>query len=249
MSTPALSVSIDTPRLRAAAEVLGSPARIVAAGAGGVARLQRSHFQTRNSEGNAKGWPSSNFFTREGVRRTSVDRASITPTSAEVVVASRQMAFRARGGTVTPKRGRYLALPATAEAYRAGSPRERGAGELVFALARHPEGGMRPALVRQFTESEGAVLLAKAQRVEGAKSAKGRDRASAALDKARAKIERLGKQLEVQYWLVRKASIPADTRILPPQMILDLEAASAAEDYIRSRIAGSTTQPTQEPSA
>ena len=40
------------------------------------------------------------------------------------IIASPEFAHKVRGGTITPKRGKFLALPLRAEAYAAGSPRE-----------------------------------------------------------------------------------------------------------------------------
>jgi hypothetical protein len=105
------------------------------------ARLEyslRRHFLSRNAQGNAKGWPTKNFWTREGANKTAL--TEITDNSATVSVASPAIAHKITGGTITPKRGRALAIPATARAYAAGSPREgRWAHGELFLVK--PKGG------------------------------------------------------------------------------------------------------------
>jgi len=47
----------------------------------------------------------------------------VTPTTAVVGISSPAIAFKITGGTIRPKRGRMLAIPATATAYAKGSPK------------------------------------------------------------------------------------------------------------------------------
>jgi hypothetical protein len=102
--------------------------------AGGVARMLREHFVARGREGNKRGWPSRKFWVREGRQNTSV--TAISATGAEVTVASAAIAHKVAGGTIRAKRGRSLAIPLTAQAYAAGSPREGGIKDLFFVRSK-----------------------------------------------------------------------------------------------------------------
>lgn len=229
---------------RAMVRLLLRPRGLVSAATAGVSRVVKDHFTNRDREPNKMGWPNSGIFAREGARKTSVDPAAITDVQGEVVVASPIMAFKERGGTITPKRGRYLAIPATAEAYRGGSPRARDAAKTAFRFARiaHPDGGLRPALVRTLTDSQQSNRFA----LRAAAQAGASKEARAAARKLRATVKKESANREgtigrVEYWLVRRARIPADPRVLPPPMILELEAIEAARSYIRARLGVSPT--------
>jgi len=81
-------------------------------------------FQLRQSEGNKQGWPDRNFWygaTKQSVsQNTKLEEVSAA--GATVHIDDPRLAFRLRGGTITPKRGDYLALPLTEAAAAAGSP-------------------------------------------------------------------------------------------------------------------------------
>lgn len=77
---------------------------------------QRQHFRQRDAEGNANGWPSRHFFLRQGRDVTSV--TAVSDQGATVTVASVEMRHKLDGGDVSPKRGKYLAIPKTQEAYK-----------------------------------------------------------------------------------------------------------------------------------
>lgn len=244
-----MSVAIDLdavaplPNTRALVRLLLRPRGLVSAATVGVGRVVRQHFVTRDAEPNKMGWPNSGFFAREGARKTSVDREAITDTRGEVVVASPAMAFRIQGGTITPKRGRYLAIPATAEAYRGGSPSARDASKTAFRFARvqHPGGGLRPALVRTLTNAQQQGRFDGRKAVQAARLAGLTKQARAAERKLLAAVRKQTSNREgtvgrVEYWLVRRARIPADPRVLPPPMILELEALEAARSFIRARL-------------
>lgn len=75
---------------------------------------------------------------------------SIRTTAAAAFLSVNHVAVRQRvfGGTIRPTGGRrYLAIPAAQEAY-GKRPRGDYDGKLKFGLAAHPDGGWRPALVR-----------------------------------------------------------------------------------------------------
>ena len=107
--------------LEAAAVALGGRRTMAIAGKA-IEVVTRKHFRTRNREPNKRGWPRQNFWEKEGARHTAL--TEIAETSAKVVVASPAIAHKARGGQVKARRGEALAIPLTARAYAAGSPRE-----------------------------------------------------------------------------------------------------------------------------
>lgn len=120
--------------IRRVGEAIARPRAIVEAASQAVVVGLQKHFRARNSEGNKRGWPSKNFWVKEGFNKTGI--SSISDTEATVSVASPAIAFKQRGGTITAKRGKYLAIPLTAQAYAAGSPREANMPGLVFCGGR-----------------------------------------------------------------------------------------------------------------
>jgi len=83
-----------------------------------VAVLCRRHFLKRNSEGNRRNWPRSNFWLRfQDTIQTADDR------QATVSIPDEQGALRhkIKGGTITPKRSKFLAIPLAPEAKKAGA--------------------------------------------------------------------------------------------------------------------------------
>lgn len=130
----ATTITIDdraTPMLQRLGAQLGRPRPIIEAAAQATVVELQKHFLARNREPNKRGWPKQNFWTKEGRNKTAI--AEQGDAHAVVSVASPAIAHRLRGGTITPKRGKYLAIPLTPEAYKAGSPREGGMSGLVFA--------------------------------------------------------------------------------------------------------------------
>jgi len=97
-----------------------------------VEKELRGHFLKRNKEPNAKGWPKRGLWG-EFAERTAM--GEVTPEEVTVAINHPALALKVYGGTVKPKRGRYLALPAHAAAYAAGSPREGATPTLKFATA------------------------------------------------------------------------------------------------------------------
>lgn len=116
------------------------PRALFEAGAKAWQKEISDHLKRLQARGNAKGWPSQKFFYGKA---TSVERrvgiASITDKSCEVVIADPRFVHRIRGGTVTPKRKKFLAIPLTAEAYAAsgkGSIKESMPGLKVIKFKR-----------------------------------------------------------------------------------------------------------------
>lgn len=116
-----MQVSINNrvgPQLAAINDSLKSRSGIHKTMAQEVAVSLRKHFLNLNaSKANSKGWPRQNFWNRFGGTKT-----TSTGNDAEgtVTIADPQGALRHKinGGTVKPKRGKFLLIPLTAAAYR-----------------------------------------------------------------------------------------------------------------------------------
>jgi hypothetical protein len=135
-----------TPELNELTKQIGD-SRSIAAACGKRLEVElRAHFSALDKKPNAKGWPKRHFWNRQ-VRNT-ISITSITSTTATVTIASPELVHRINGGTIRPKRGKTLAIPANAEAYKAGSPREANADQLDY-LPLH-QGNLVGALIRRF---------------------------------------------------------------------------------------------------
>jgi hypothetical protein len=118
----------------------------------GLEKQLRGHFLARDREGNSRGWASKHFWNREVRANTAL--AEFDETQATVRIASPAFAQKLYGGTITPKRGRALAIPLTAEAYAAGSPKNWSApgGRYLFRPA-----GRQFLAVRERGKGKGAL--------------------------------------------------------------------------------------------
>jgi len=117
-----INVTTNLSALSRCKSMLEHPAELVRTAAETLAVELRRHFAVRESEGNSMGWPSKHFWNREGKERTSV--TEVTDTHGTVTVASPAVAHKLAGGTIRPGPGKKaLAIPLTAAAYKAGSPR------------------------------------------------------------------------------------------------------------------------------
>jgi hypothetical protein len=177
----------------------------------------REHFLNRNSEGNKMGWPSNNFWAR--IRRSTAFQDA-TNEKATVAISDPAINQKVFGGTIKPQRTTNLALPATAMAYTAGSPREGATPALKFMFAFDPASDRwRPALVaaenyaRQLTKGKRKGELVKASG-----------------DKAK-----VGAGI-VWYWLVRKVTQAADPRALPPDQDVQSAIYQSVEDYLKLKM-------------
>lgn len=161
----------------------------------GVAAMKtlREHFKSRPD--NAKGWPSQGFWNTiaQATHLGYVDAAG-----ADIAITHPAIFQKLHGGTITPKRGKYLAIPAMPEAAAAGSPREGATPELMFYLAPHPAGGDRPALAA-FTQ--------------GTKQIKDRRKGHAGQMRT---VPDKKKPVGIWYWLVRSVTQQPDPDTLPP---------------------------------
>lgn len=188
-------------------DLLNRPRAMFAAIGKRVEVALRRHFATRNGEPNKAGWPKRGFWNDV---RAATSLTSATDTEAVVTIASPALNLHINGGTVTPKRGKFLAIPATPEAYAAGSPRE---GRLnVQPQTIHMRGG-RTAL---------ALVEAWSTAISYRKTVRG--------TRVRAGAESQGGR--VHYWLVPSATIPKDERALPTDQHLQEEAADEARQFL-----------------
>lgn len=132
-----LTINITEPampeELKSLPELLARPRPLLAAGGNQLASDLRDHFGERNEQPNKRGWPKKNFWA--GIRSATA-LASVSDDSAIVSISDPAINQKVFGGTITPKRGRMLAIPENAEAYVAGSPRNLPAGFLRLLVAR-----------------------------------------------------------------------------------------------------------------
>lgn len=104
-----------TPRLAKRMALLARPRPILAAAGKAVEVALKEHFARKEAQPNKMGWPKTHFWGRRIRPATQLVRAS--DTEAVVSVSDPALAMRLRGGTIRPKEGKYLAIPARAEAY------------------------------------------------------------------------------------------------------------------------------------
>ena len=132
----------------------------------------RTHFLARDREGNKRGWPSRHFWNRTVRANTAL--ATVTAEQATVAIAAPEFAQKLFGGTIRPKRGKALAIPLTAQAYAAGSPREGGIQGLFrprgrrFLAVRDAGGALRVQylLVSQVTQAADPRALPPEQQMD-----------------------------------------------------------------------------------
>lgn len=131
------SITPEIARILAEAK---KPRVLYQAGAKAVQKEIVTHLRNLESRGNIKGWPSQHFFARGA---TSVEKnvgvARLDDRGAVITIADPRFVHRITGGTVTPKRAQFIAIPLTAEAYAVsgkGSLRESMPGLKVVKLPR-----------------------------------------------------------------------------------------------------------------
>jgi hypothetical protein len=209
-----ISVSISGSATSAVANLLASlrrPRPIVMAGAKYAQRTLRDHFLAREQQPNKQGWPKAHLWRRIA---TSTAVAGVTDTEAVLSIAHPAISAKVYGAEITPKRGKFLTIPAMAAAYAAGSPREGAApGNLAFAYSLHPQGGWRPSLAVQ---TDVWKEVGKPRR-DGTRRVKTVNRAG-----------------EIWYWLVRRAVVHGDPNALPSDDLVADTAISAALTFLNS---------------
>jgi hypothetical protein len=150
------TVNVNLPGITGLQSLLADNRKLMQAAGKGVEVCLRRHFLELDQQGNKQGWPRKHFWSRTVRQATSL--GAVTRTSATVCIASPEFGLHLRGGTVRPKRGKFLAIPITDEAYKAGSPREGNMPGLF--TVRFPKGnrmylatkdGMQYRLVKSAT--------------------------------------------------------------------------------------------------
>jgi hypothetical protein len=114
------------------------PARLMQVAGKRLEIEMRKHFLDLDRRPNKRGWPSRHFWSRIS---KSTALGAVSRDSATVSVSDPAFWAKKQGATIRPKRGKFLAIPATAAAYAAGSPREGGAPELSFDRQVNPATG------------------------------------------------------------------------------------------------------------
>lgn len=160
----------------------------------------RAHFTHRDAEGNKQGWPSRHFWARAVRDKTAL--TLVTDSLAVVTIDSPELAHKITGGTITPKRGKSLAMPANAQAYKLGSPRESGRDFQFLPLY---QGNLVGALINPETYTIG---------------------------KKKGKADGKMRGGEVMYWLVRSVNQPDDPNALPDEASLFAGVLQTARDYL-----------------
>jgi hypothetical protein len=199
--TSSFVVTGDTisPALRALAARARNPAGLLRAAANGVKRDFQDHFRLRHGQPNKRGWPKAGLWLQFS-RSTAVTK--VDNSTAVVTVAHPAIMQRLRGGTIVPKRGKYLAIPAIAAAYAAGSPREGGAPNLVVGRFPDPE---RPSWGPRL----GLAVDRSVFKETGRKRKDGTR-----------KSVLVSERNTVWYWLVRKVTQRGDPKTVPEARIL-----------------------------
>lgn len=164
-----------TPKLRRDLARMRNPRPVAAAMGKALANEHVKIFREfDSSKPNAQGWPRKHFWNRRVAQKVALTQ--VTDTTATMTIASPELIHKIKGGTVTPKRGSTLAIPANAEASRMG-PRASGKDYTFLLLA---QGNLVGALLNVMSQS---ISFGK----KGVRRGK----------------EKGG---EVMYWLVRKVT-------------------------------------------
>lgn len=194
-----------TPELNLLAKNIGDSRVIVAACAKRLEKELRDHFAALDKKPNSMGWPKRHFWNRQV--RSRIALTNISSTSATVSIASPELVHRIQGGTIRPKRGKTLAIPANAEAYKAGSPREASVDQLDY-IPLH-QGNLVGALIRRFQS-----IIKKTKKGTTGKMIGG----------------------DVWYWLVRSVNTKPHPEELPDNAILSTAIADEARKVIARKL-------------
>ena len=133
-----ITLKSDTirPDLQKKIKALSRPRSVYEAGAKAVQKGISAHLKKLQASGNEMGWPSQGFFagSKNSVEKN-VGISKLTDQGAIITIADPRFVHRITGGTVRPKRRKFLAIPLTAAAYALagqGSIRTSAPGLKVF---------------------------------------------------------------------------------------------------------------------
>lgn len=176
-----------------------------------VTRLVTRHFQTYSAQ-----HPNKLFGKRTNYVAKMGDATSFTADAqgVKIGIAHEGVRLRVEGGTITPKKGKYLTIPAVAAAY---GKRAREFQNLSLMFRRI--GGKVRAVALAVTDF---TPVGKGTPKKGQK----------------AKSKSSGK---VMFWLVRSANIPANRGLLPSDEAIMKEAINAVDAYLKSKRNASAT--------
>jgi hypothetical protein len=99
--------------------------------------IMKTRFKDLDRRPNKRGFPKKNFWM--DVKR-STGLTKVGEREATVAISDERFALQYHGGTVVAKRGKMLAIPMTAAAYAAGSPREGKTPNLFVLKSRSGRG-------------------------------------------------------------------------------------------------------------
>ena len=136
-----------TPDLQRRLDLLRDTRPILAAAGKALEVALISEFRRLDREHpNKMGWPRQHFWNRRVAQKTML--TAVDARSATVSVSSPEFMHWIQGGTITPKRGKTLAIPANGEAYALGGPRASGRDYQFLLLA---QGNLVGALLKPET--------------------------------------------------------------------------------------------------
>ena len=186
-----------TPDVRSKLHALSSTRGVMAAiGKALEVELRSVYREMESTRPNKQGWPRRHFWNRQVANKIAL--TGVQPRQATVTIASPELMHKITGGVVTPKRGKTLAIPANAQAYKQGGPRASGKDFEFLLLA---QGNLVGALLKPVQYSIGKKVGGKGDgKMKGG---------------------------EIMYWLVRKVTHKADPSVDParPPISTRLQAA------------------------
>lgn len=191
----------------------------------GVETALRKHFRALQRRPRRDGLRSSGFWlgTDGNSVAEQIHAGSTRPDgSAEIEIASPELAHKISGGTIKASAygHKYLTIPANDEAV--ASPRGARGFNTKIMWVEHPDGGVRPALV------------AADNYVKTSRARSGRTRRTVTQVAARANAG----SGDVLYWLVRQVTHQPMSDALPADSTLADAALDAAEDALAALVQG-----------
>jgi hypothetical protein len=194
----------------------------------------RTHFADRAREPNERGWRSSGFWNSigEATAMGSVQGAAGFAWC-RVSIAHPAIFSKLYGATITPKRGKFLATPATAAAAAAGSPREGGMGSLEARYVPVPSGGRFPGDPSPPGAFRLALVVPETKVVERTRKLRRNSRTAFGFATQLKEVANRNAGV-VHYWLLRSATVRPDARAFPPESRLSDSAIAAVESHLKS---------------